>query len=104
MPEQPPPPAGTPPGQPPRRQRWATALSYQPGDNAPKVTASGVGLIADRIVEAARQSGVPIRSDPSLAQALGALDLGAEVPQALYVAVAEALAWAYRLDASKRAA
>jgi flagellar biosynthesis protein len=84
--------------EPPRRR--AVALSYQPGDRAPLVAATGAGLIAERIVAAARAAGVPVRSDPALASALGALDIGREVPQAMYVAVAEALAWAYRVDAA----
>jgi len=95
MPDQPEPP---PPEQPPRRR--AIALRYQHGDEAPRVTATGAGLIADRIVAAAREAGIPVRSDPALAEALGALDLGREVPPAMYVAVAEAIAWAYRLDAA----
>lgn len=41
----------------------------------------------------------PVRSDDALAQALGALELGSDVPEAMWRAVAEALAWAYRLDA-----
>jgi flagellar biosynthesis protein len=81
------------------KRPWATALTYQPGDRAPKVTAAGAGLIAERIMEAAAEAGVPVRSDPALASALAQLDLGAEVPPALYVAVAETLAWAYKLDA-----
>jgi flagellar biosynthesis protein len=89
------------PEPPPRRR--AIALRYQPGDQAPRVTATGAGLIAERIVAAARDAGIPVRSDPALAQALGALDLGREVPAAMYVAVAEALAWAYRVDAAARA-
>jgi flagellar biosynthesis protein len=79
-------------------QRRATALSYE-GTGAPKVVASGQGLIAERILEVARESGVPIKEDPALADLLASLDLGTEVPEDLYVAVAEALAWAYRLDA-----
>jgi flagellar biosynthesis protein len=81
----------------PRRQ--AAALSYEAGQTAPRVVASGSGLIAERIIAAAEEAGVPVRSDPALARALAALDLGEEVPEAMYRAVAEALAWAYRLDA-----
>jgi flagellar biosynthesis protein len=84
------------PEPPPRRR--AAALRYDPGAPAPKVTASGAGLVADRIVAAAREAGVPVRSDPALAEALAALELGRDVPPALWTAVAEALAWAYRLD------
>jgi flagellar biosynthesis protein len=79
-------------------QRRATALRYD-GATAPKVVASGHGLIAERILELARESGVPIKEDPALADLLSSLDLGTEVPEDLYLAVAEALAWAYRLDA-----
>jgi flagellar biosynthesis protein len=88
--------------EPPKRPRRATALRYEPGAPAPKVTATGAGLVADRIVAAAREAGVPVRSDPALAEALAKLELDAEVPAVLWVAVAEALAWAYQLDAKAR--
>lgn len=83
--------------QPPRRR--ATALRYEPGGRAPEVVATGAGLVADRILAAAREAGVPVRHDPALAEALAALDLGDEVPPVMWTAVAETLAWAYRLDA-----
>jgi flagellar biosynthesis protein len=83
------------------RQR-ATALGYQPGDRAPTVLATGAGLIAQRIIDAAREAGVPVRSDPALVEALAVLDVGHEVPQAMWVVVAETLAWAYRLDGKAR--
>ena len=79
--------------------RQAAALHYEPGQTAPRVVASGRGYLAERIIAAAQEAGVPVRSDPALARALAALDLGDEVPEALYRAVAEALAWAYKLDA-----
>jgi flagellar biosynthesis protein len=82
----------------PKKPRRASALRYE-GTGAPKVTASGQGLIADRIVEVARENGIPIRQDPALAQALAALELEEEIPRDLYTAVAEAIAWAYTLDA-----
>jgi flagellar biosynthesis protein len=68
------------------------------GSGAPKVTASGAGYIADRIVEVARENGIPVREDPALAEALAALELDTEIPEDLYIAVAEAIAWAYSLD------
>lgn len=88
----------------PAERQTATALSYDIGDKAPQVIATGSGLVAERIIRAAREAGVPVRSDPALAKALAALDLGNEVPEALYHAVAETLAWAYGLDvdAAKR--
>ncbi len=87
-----------------RPRRQATALQYNMGDRAPEVVATGQGYVAEQIIAAAREAGVPIREDPALAKALAALDLGAEVPEALYRAVAVTLAWAYGLDvdAAKR--
>ncbi len=81
------------PDNPPRR---ATALRYE-GHDAPKVVATGKGLVADRILDAARAAGIPLREDPLLVQALSTLELEQEIPPELYRAVAEALAWAYRL-------
>jgi flagellar biosynthesis protein len=64
------------------------------------VTATGSGLVAERIIAAAREAGVPVREDRGLAEALAALELGDDIPPELWRAVAEALAWAYRLDAA----
>ena len=88
------------PDGPRHQRRRAAALHYEPGDRAPTLSATGAGHIADRIIEAARASGVPVREDPALMQALAGLQLGAEVPEPLWRAVAETLAWAYRLQAS----
>jgi flagellar biosynthesis protein len=96
------------PEPPEKPRRRATALSYDfgahPPARAPRVAATGAGLVADRIIAAARAAGVPVREDPALAEALGKLELGRDVPEELWKAVAEALAWAYRLDgtASRR--
>lgn len=97
-PQQPDPGADGPLADGPAPRRRATALSYEQGANAPRVVATGSGHLAERIIAAAHEAGVPVRSDPALARALAALDLGDEIPQALYRAVAETLAWAYRLD------
>ena len=78
-------------------RRRASALRYE-GTGAPKVTASGQGYIADRIVEIARENGIAVREDPALAEALAALELDSEIPADLYTAVAEAIAWSYSLD------
>ncbi|HET9125698.1 MAG TPA: EscU/YscU/HrcU family type III secretion system export apparatus switch protein [Solirubrobacteraceae bacterium] len=86
------------PGSPPRRR--AAALHYEPGERAPVLTATGAGHIAERIIESARAAGVPVREDPALVQALAGLQLGAEVPEPLWRAVAETLAWAYRLQSA----
>jgi flagellar biosynthesis protein len=78
-------------------RRRVTALRYE-GSGAPKVVASGQGHVAERILAAAQAAGVPVREDPNLAAALGALAIGQEVPEELWLAVAEVLAWAYELE------
>jgi flagellar biosynthesis protein len=78
----------------------ATALRYDADrQSAPTVVATGRGLIAERILEEAERAGVPVRRDAALVQALAGLELGHQVPEELWGAVAETLAWAYRLDA-----
>lgn len=79
--------------------RRAVALRYdaQTGD-APKVVAKGERLVASRIVELAREHGVHVHEDPALVSMLAKLELNEEIPEALYAAVAEVLAFVYRLD------
>lgn len=79
------------------KPKRATALRYD-GRDAPRVVATGKGLVAEKILEAARAAGVPLREDPMLMEALATLELEQEIPPELYRAVAEALAWAYRLS------
>lgn len=77
----------------------AVALQYERGrDSAPKVLASGRGLIAERILQIAVECGVPQYEDPLLTDALRQLELDDEIPPALYQAVAEALAFVYRMN------
>ena len=81
------------------RPRQAVALRYKPGeDEAPRLTAKGQGHVAERIIELARQHGVPIRQDRNLVQVLSRLDLEQEIPPDVYRAVAEILAFVYRLS------
>ena len=81
------------------RPRRATALRYTQDSEAPEVVATGAGEIARKIVAAAEEAGVPVRRDRALVEALSKLEVGRAIPPELYVAVAEALVWAYRLDA-----
>ncbi len=67
------------------------------GSGAPRITAKGHGAVAERILELAREHGVPLRQDAALVEVLGRLDLEREIPAALYVAVAEVIAFAYAL-------
>ena len=81
------------------RVKRAVALKYEPEkDGAPRMTAKGSGVIAERIIELARKEGIPIQEDPDLIGALIHLDFGEEVPPELYRAVAEILAFAYRMN------
>ncbi len=75
----------------------AVALHYN-GKGAPVVTAKGNGVVAERILEIAREHGVPIDEDPALITLLSEVPLGNEIPQALYAAVAEVLAYVYDLS------
>jgi flagellar biosynthesis protein len=79
----------------------AAALRYD-GTGAPRLVAAGSGELARRIVDTARESGVAVREDASLAEALARLQLDADVPEELWHAVAEVLVWAQRLDAAAR--
>jgi flagellar biosynthesis protein len=73
------------------------ALKYT-GDGAPKVVAAGKGHIAASILERAHEAGVPVHRDPELASALAQLALGEEIPEQMWTAVAQVLAWAYGLS------
>ncbi len=78
----------------------AAALTYdKEKDAAPKVVAKGRGLVAEKIVETAKAHQVPLVKDENLVQVLEALDLETQIPPQLYQAVAEVLAFVYRLNA-----
>ena len=78
--------------------RIAVALAYQQDDSAPRVVAKGRGLIAQTILERAREAGVYVHESPELVSLLMQIDLDAHIPPQLYVAVAELLAWLYRIE------
>lgn len=79
--------------------RQTVALRYLPKrDAAPKVVAKGSGYLADKILELARLHNIPIREDRNLVQILSRLDLEQEIPAEVYRAVAEILAFIYRLS------
>ncbi|MGE5492095.1 MAG: flagellar biosynthesis protein FlhB [Actinomycetota bacterium] len=78
---------------------FAVALSYKAGMAAPKVVAKGMGEVARRIKEIGAENGVPMLEAPPLARALHKhANLDAEIPSALYTAVAEVLAYVYQLS------
>ena len=77
----------------------AVALKYNgKKDKAPRVVAKGRGAIAEKIIDIAKEHHVPLYEDKNLIQILEALDLETEVPPDLYRAVAEVLAFIYRLN------
>ena len=83
------------------RRRRAVALRYEPKTySAPQVVAQGTGDIADRIIGLARDNNVPIHEDGDLVALLAQLDIGTIIPPELYAAVAEVLAFVYRLKQS----
>ncbi len=84
---------------PKRHQEQAVALHYDhDAGSAPKVVASGQGLLAQRIIAAAEAAGVNIVQDPDLLEVLGRVPVGEEIPPELFQAVAEVLAFIYRIN------
>jgi flagellar biosynthesis protein len=78
---------------PPRR---AIALEYD-GAAAPRISALGHDRLAEQIIDIAREHGVPMIENRELAGLLGQLDLGDEIPETLYLCIAQIIAFAYRL-------
>jgi flagellar biosynthesis protein len=78
-------------------QKTVIALNYD-GTNAPRVSAKGTGLTGENILKVAHEHGIPLHQNSSLAKALACIPLGEEIPQELYLVVAEVLAFVYSLD------
>ena len=78
--------------------KQAIALEYNPEEEAPKVIASGRGLLAEKIIEKARESDVPIHRDDRLADTLSRLEIGEMIPPELYEVVAEILIFVDSMD------
>ena len=81
----------------------AVALAYHAGQAAPKVVAKGRGLIAGEIIARAKASGVYVHESAELVALLMQVNLDDHIPPQLYVAVAELLAWLYRLERAEEA-
>jgi flagellar biosynthesis protein len=80
----------------------AIALAYHGGDAAPRVVAKGRGLLAEQIIEKAREHGVAVHQSKELTALLMQVELDDHIPPALYRAVAELLAWLYRVEAAQQ--
>lgn len=79
----------------------AVALAYRTGAAAPRVTAKGSGVIAEEIIRRAREGGVYVHESRELVGLLMQVDLDQHIPPKLYVAIAELLAWLYRLERAR---
>lgn len=83
------------------KPKQAIALSYDPSEDAPKVIASGKGVLAEKIIEKAKEAEVPIHRDDKLADTLSRLEIGEMIPPELYEVVAEILVFVDAMDKIK---
>lgn len=83
------------------KKKTAIALQYNPGEEAPKILATGTGIVADKIIEKAKESDVPLYKDAKLAKTLSQLEIGDFIPPELYSVVAEILVFVDNLDKIK---
>lgn len=79
-------------------KKVAVALAYNATDTAPTVIASGKGLLADKIIEEAKDNDIPLYEDDKLANTLAKLELGDTIPPELYSVVAEVLVFVDKMD------
>lgn len=84
-----------------QRPKQAVALEYNPDDKAPKVIAVGQGALAEKIVDKAKESDIPIHRDDKLAGTLAKLEIGEMIPPELYEVVAEILVFVDSMDKLK---
>lgn len=85
----------------PNPAQSAVALAYQTGDFAPRVVAKGRGLIAEQIIDRAKEHGIFVHESRELVSLLMQVDLDKDIPPDLYRVVAELLAWLYHLETSR---
>jgi len=84
-----------------QKRKLATAIKYDgEKDIAPRITAKGQGLVAEKIIELAQKHNIPIKNDPGLVEILSRLDIDEQIPTDVYRAVAEILAFVYGLNRS----
>lgn len=84
-----------------RKVQQAIALEYNPSEDAPRVIASGRGVLAEKIIQKAKESDVPIHRDDKLADTLSRLEIGEMIPPELYEVVAEVLIFVDAMDKLK---
>ncbi len=83
----------------PKRTKSAVSLRYKSSDDtAPKVTAKGKGLVAEKIISLALENNIPVQQDPDLVEVLSQMDINQEIPPTVYQVVAELLAFVYQMN------
>ncbi len=81
------------------KRKSVVAIKFQPGQQStPEVVAKGRGVIAEKIIEIAKQNNIFIHEDPDLVEVLSKLDIKQEIPPDLYKVVAEILLFVYKLN------
>ncbi len=80
------------------KPKQAIALAYTPGEEAPKILATGKGVLAEKIIEKAKEADVPLYRDDKLADTLSRLEIGDMIPPELYKVVAEILVFVDEMD------
>jgi flagellar biosynthesis protein len=83
-------------------KKKAAALKYERGKGAPRVVAKGEGEIAEKIIEIAKENGITVLEDKNLVELLMEIELGEEIPEELYRAVAKILAYVYKITGRHR--
>ncbi|HON77750.1 MAG TPA: EscU/YscU/HrcU family type III secretion system export apparatus switch protein [Spirochaetota bacterium] len=83
-------------------RKKAVALGYDGGDASPSVLAVARGILAEKLLELAREHGITIVNDPDLAGVLSELNAGDEIPEHLFRAVAEVFGYCYRMNSEFR--
>ncbi|MCH7622622.1 MAG: EscU/YscU/HrcU family type III secretion system export apparatus switch protein [Nitrospinae bacterium] len=82
-----------------KRTKSAVSLRYKSSDDtAPKVTAKGKGLVAEKIISLALENNIPVQQDPDLVEVLSQMDINQEIPPTVYQVVAELLAFVYQMN------
>jgi flagellar biosynthesis protein len=85
-----------------KEEKKAAAIEYGGKDTIPGIIAAGKGILADKLLEVAREHGITIYNDRDLAEVLAELKPGTEIPEHLFTAMAEVLAYCYRINESFR--
>lgn len=83
-------------------KKTAVALQYNPGEEAPKIVATGKGILAEKILDKAKEHDVPVYEDEKLANTLSKLEIGDMIPPELYEVVAEILVFVDKMDRIKK--